>query len=189
MILTGLAGVVLMTSHALNAHQAESRDEKPLVIQVISLQWKWLFVFPEQGIATVGQIDIPQGRQVEFDVTSVVPASVFSISQLTQQTRITAGMRTRIPVCSEHEGTYQGLNLDHNQARASDMQFSVSVVSPEVFTHWVNRVKSSNSELTLPMYQQLKKPSVAAPVLYFSAVMPTLFQHIMKSTKIPKRVS
>ena len=184
-IIIALGIITWITSHRLDPYRPLDKGGKPMVIQAVSLQWKWLFIYPEQGIATVNQIDIPRGRQVEFQLTSVAPMSAFFIPQLSSQIYTMAGMRTRLHLYTDNEGTYRGLNAQYNGDGFSDMEFKVNVVAPEAFTQWVQMVKSSNSQLTLPIYQQLVKPTIAAPVTYYSSVMPGLFRRIMMSYMMP----
>ncbi len=166
-------------THALDPYKPLSVPGEKMVIQAVSLRWKWLFIYPKQNIATVNYIEIPKGKQVEFLITSEAPMSAFFIPQLGGQIFSMAGMRTRLHVIGDQLGTFQGMNTQYNGVGFSDMKFKVKVTSKQGFDNWVKTVKQSQQSLTIPTYQKLVKPTVAAKVQYYSSVYPNLFTRIM----------
>jgi len=143
------------------------------------LEWKWLFIYPQQDIATVNYMVLPKDRQVEFWITSDAPMSAFFIPQLGSQIYAMAGMRSRLHLVANHEGVYQGLNSQYNGDGFSEMHFKVKVTDDAGFNHWVSGVKKKPNHLTIPQYQELVKPSKANPAAYYSSVKPKLFERIM----------
>lgn len=152
----------------------------PLLVQVIALPWKWLFIYPQQGIATVNYLEIPVGQQVEYWITvDNVPMSAFFIPQLGSQIYAMAGMRTRLHLVADETGVYEGLNTQLNGDGFSDMHFPVHVVQPAEMQRWVGEVKKSSYHLTNAAYKELLNPSVADKPKFFSGVTANLFNQVI----------
>lgn len=172
-------------THALDPYRPiDNIPGKPLLIEAVALPWKWLFIYPKQNIAMVNYVEIPRGRQVQFYISSDnVPMSAFFIPQLGSQIYAMAGMRTRLHLVATEDGTYRGLDSQYNGDGFSSMQFQAHVVEPAAFNTWVGHVKQVKSQLNIPEYKQLTKPSIASQhdnlVRYFSGVKPGLFKSIM----------
>jgi cytochrome o ubiquinol oxidase subunit 2 len=147
------------------------QDKQPMLIQAIALPWKWLFIYPEQKIATVNYLEIPVGQQIEFWITADnVAMSAFFIPQLGSQIFAMAGMRTRLHLVADEVGTYDGLNTQYNGAGFSDMHFTVNVVQPEEMQTWIKQIKSAPLSLSETNYENLLKPSIGDKPQYFSGV-------------------
>ena len=150
----------------------------------MALPWKWLFIYPEQNIATVNFVEIPKGQQVEFWLTNDnVAMSAFFIPQLSSQIYTMAGMRTRLHLLALEVGTFEGLNAQYNGDGFSDMHFAVKVVDPKEMSRWVKQVKKSSSGLTQERYKQLTQPAIKYPVEYFSSADKNLFKQIINKYK------
>jgi cytochrome o ubiquinol oxidase subunit 2 len=159
------------TTHELDPYSAISGASQPIQIEVIALPWKWLFIYPEQQIATVNYLQIPLAQQVEFLMTTDnVPMSAFFIPQLGSQIYVMAGMRTKLHLLANEIGTYDGLNTQYNGSGFSDMHFVVNVVKPEEMQAWYDQIKSTASPLDEAAYQKLLIPSEANPPSYYSTV-------------------
>lgn len=155
-------------------------NDAPMVIQVIALPWKWLFIYPEQNIATLNYLQIPVGKQVEYWITTDnVPMSAFFIPQLGSQIYTMAGMRSRLHLVANEIGTYDGLNTQYNGGGFSDMHFTVHVVTPEDMQLWFAEVKKSTSQLTDVSYKELLNPSMGNAPQFYSGVMPELFNNVI----------
>lgn len=155
-------------------------NQPPLLIQAIALPWKWLFIYPDQDIASVNQLVIPVGQQVEFWITADnVPMSAFFIPQLGSQIYAMAGMRTRLHLVAEHPGNYEGLDTQYNGAGFSDMHFNVQVVSPAEMQQWINQTKLSTSHLTETEYATLLNPSMNNSPQLFSGISTNLFESVL----------
>ncbi len=173
-------------SHSLDPYKEIDVPGKPLLIEAVALPWKWLFIYPEQNIATVNYVEMPRNRQVQFYLTNDnVPMSAFFIPQLGSQIYTMAGMRTRLHLLANEDGEYEGLNSQFNGDGFSEMRFKADVVDNAEFNKWVGHVKQVNAQLEIPEYLQLQKPAVAVPVQYFSAVKPNLFERIMDQYMMP----
>jgi len=155
-------------------------NQSPLLIQVIALPWKWLFIYPQQNIATVNYLMIPTGQQVEYWITTDnVPMSAFFIPQLGSQIYAMAGMRTRLHLLASQPGNYDGMNTQFNGDGFSDMHFAVHVVQPEEMQQWLNQMKKSINHLTDAAYSELLKPSINSEPKFFSGVTTDLFQNVI----------
>lgn len=155
-------------------------NEPPLLIQVVALPWKWLFIYPEQNIATVNDLVIPVGRQVEFWITADnVPMSAFFIPQLGSQIYAMAGMRTRLHLVANQAGVYEGLDTQYNGGGFSDMHFLVHAVEPADMQHWIDQSKLVSHQLTDTTYTALLVPSQNNLPQIFSGISANLFNDII----------
>src|SRR5579883_3631018 len=159
-------------THELDPYQPiPGHPQPPLLIQVIALPWKWLFIYPEQHIATVNYVVIPVGQQVEYWLTTDnVAMSAFFIPQLGSQIYTMAGMRTRLHLLASQTGNYDGMNTQYNGAGFSDMHFPVQVVTADDMQKWIEQTRKSSIRLTPDVYNELLKPSIGDQPKYFSGV-------------------
>jgi len=153
---------------------------KPVRIDVISLDWKWLFIYPDQGIAVVNEVVFPTKVPLSFRLTSETVMTSFFIPQLGSQIYAMAGMQTRLHLMADRPGVYAGQNQEFSGPGYADMHFKAVAVSPEQFRAWVEKVKRSPEKLDLVRYGVLTKPTMGDPVIYFSSVHPGLFEHVLK---------
>ncbi|AJC50607.1 cytochrome C oxidase subunit II [Coxiella endosymbiont of Amblyomma americanum] len=184
-IIVSILGVMAWTtSHKLDPYLPIQQDRKPMIIKTIALPWKWLFIYPEQNIATINYLEIAQGQQVEFIFTNDnVPMSAFFIPQLGSQMYTMAGMRTRLYLIAEKLGTYVGFDSQYNGKGFSDMRFNVKVVKPDELRHWFYKVKQSGEKLIPSVYQKLIQPSIKVPARCYVVVMPNLFSKTLMQYK------
>jgi cytochrome o ubiquinol oxidase subunit 2 len=168
-------------THELDPYrQIGGPDQKPLLVQVIALPWKWLFIYPEQNIATLNYLVIPLGQEVEYWITTDnVPMSAFFIPQLGSQIYAMAGMRTRLHLLANEAGVYDGLNTQYNGNGFSDMHFAVHVVEPLELQKWFAEVKKSPGGLTDAVYNELLSPSIADKPKLFSGIQYDLFNKVI----------
>jgi len=154
-------------------------DQPPLQIQAIALPWKWLFIYPEENIATVNELYIPVGRQIEFLMTADnAPMSAFFIPQLGSQIYVMAGMRTRMHLVANQTGVFDGLNTLYNGGGFSDMHFNVHVVENDKMQQWIDQAKTSQP-LTQMDYTGLLSPSINNSPQIFSGSPPNLFNDVI----------
>ena len=158
---------------------------KPLKIQVVSLDWKWLFIYPEQGIASVNKLTVPVGTPVSFQLTSSGVMNSFFVPQLGSQIYTMAGMTTRLHLQADHPGTYRGLSSQYSGDGFADMRFAVEAVPPENFTRWVDVTRSTGPVLDAQTYAELAKPSQAVAPFTYRAVASNLFNGILMSGMQP----
>ena len=178
-IILVLATITWKTTHELDPYKPLESSVKPIEIQVVSLDWKWLFIYPEQHIATVNEIHFPVGSPVNFKITSDTVMNVFFIPQLGSQIYAMAGMQTQVNLIADQPGIYDGLSTNFSGAGFPDMKFMATASSQAEFDAWVAKVKASGNKLGLDNYADLAKPSSKAPVQYFSTVEPVLFAAVL----------
>jgi cytochrome o ubiquinol oxidase subunit 2 len=180
-----LATLTWFTTHTLDPYKPLDSKVKPVTIQVIALDWKWVFVYPEQGIATINYIEIPENTPISFEITAQGPMNSFWIPQLGGQIYAMAGMRTRLHLIADTRGVYDGLSANYSGEGFAEMTFKVKVETPGDFAKWVERVKASPDALTTNVFNALIAPSSNIPVQYFSSVQPNLFNDEMMKFMMP----
>jgi len=148
----------------------------------VALDWKWLFIYPDQGVAAVNQLVIPAGTPVEFRLTSATVMNSFFIPQLGSQIYAMGGMTTHLNLLADSPGEYPGFSAMFSGDGFSDMRFIAKAVSPGDFNSWVKAVGGAGSVLDEGAYAALAKPSKAVPPTTYRSVEPNLFEHIIDQT-------
>jgi cytochrome o ubiquinol oxidase subunit 2 len=174
-----LGWITWRSTHELDPYRPLDSSVKPLEIQVVALDWKWLFIYPEQHIATINEIAIPKDVPVNFKITSDSVMNVFFIPQLGTQVYAMAGMQTQVNLIANEEGVYDGLSANFSGAGFPDMVFKAHAGSKEEFDAWVKKAQASSTKLNADTYRELAKPTEKAPVQYFSAVEPILYASVL----------
>lgn len=167
------------STHKLDPYRPLDSDVKPITIQAVSLDWKWLFIYPEQGIATVNEIAFPKDTPVNFQITSDTVMNSFFIPQLGSQIYSMTGMLTKLHLIANEEGVFDGISANYSGSGFSGMKFKAIATSEQGFQDWVAKVKSAQAGLTEEGFPELAKPSENVPATYFSSATPDLFQHIL----------
>lgn len=170
-------------THKLDPYKKIDVPGKPLQIKAVALPWKWLFIYPEQNIATVNYLKLPKNRQVKLQLTTDnVPMSAFFVPQLGSQIYTMAGMKTKLHLVPTQNATFEGLNSQYNGDGFSDMHFKVNVADQSDVDKWFETVKAkADKKLDSNHYKKLRQPSVDAPVQYYSGIRPGLFMDIIQS--------
>lgn len=175
-------------THDLNPYKPIDSEEKPLTIQVVALDWKWLFIYPEQGIATLNDFHIPQKTPIHLKLTADgAPMSSFWIPQLSGQIYSMTGMTTQLHLIADGPGKYVGRAVEINGEGYADMTFSAASTSRKEFDEWVEKVKQSSLHLTEDHYNELVKPSINKSVVLFSVVDSDLFHKIIHKYMYPAK--
>ena len=177
-----LGGVIWIGSHQLDPRVPIPAQSEPLRVNVVALDWKWLFIYPDQGVAAVNQLVIPAGTPVEFRLTSATVMNSFFIPQLGSQIYAMGGMTTHLNLLADSPGEYPGFSAMFSGDGFSDMQFIAKAVSAEDFKGWLDRVRGAGSALDESGYAALAKPSKAVPPTTYRSVEPNLFEHIIDQT-------
>jgi cytochrome o ubiquinol oxidase subunit II len=177
-----LGGVIWIGSHQLDPRAPIPADAKPLRVDVVALDWKWLFIYPDQGIAAVNQLVIPAGTPVSFRLTSATVMNSFFVPQLGSQIYTMGGMTTHLNLLADKPGEYPGISANFSGDGFSDMRFIVKAVSAGDFDGWVAQVRSTGSALDDAAYAELAKPSQAVPPTTYRSVEPKLFDDIIDQT-------
>jgi cytochrome o ubiquinol oxidase subunit 2 len=174
-----VGGVAWVGAHDLDPRKAISPAVKPVTVQVVSLDWKWLFILPEQGIASVNHLTVPVGTPISFELTSSGVMNSFFIPQLGSQIYTMSGMATHVQLQADHPGTYRGLSAQFSGDGFADMRFTVDAVPAQQFEQWVTTTRNSGPALDAQTYAELAKPSEAVAPFTYRAIAPGLFNKIL----------
>ncbi|KIG10619.1 ubiquinol oxidase subunit II [Caballeronia concitans] len=168
------------TSHELDPYKPINVENvKPINVEVVALDWKWLFIYPDLGVASVNQLAFPVGTPVNFRITSDSVMNSFFIPQLGGQIYAMAGMQTQLHLLADHAGDYAGISANYSGAGFSDMKFRALAMSQADFDSWVQKVKTAPEGLDMNVYAGVARPSQKVAVRYFSTVDPKLFNNIV----------
>ncbi|WP_137134414.1 ubiquinol oxidase subunit II [Rhizobium sp. FKY42] len=187
-IIIALGAVTWVSTHKLDPYRPLDRidanrpvtpETKPITIEVVALDWKWLFLYPEQGIATVNEIAAPIDTPIEFKITGSTVMNSFYIPALAGQIYAMPGMQTKLHAVMNKEGVYEGFSANYSGDGFSGMRFKFHGMSNDNFGQWVARVKGQGSALNRDAYLKLERPSSRVPVTYFASVENGLYDAIL----------
>ncbi len=184
-IIAFLAVVTWKSTHYLDPYRSLDSNKKPLTVQVVSLNWRWLFIYPEQKIATINYLKLPVDTPINFKLTSDAPMNSFVIRQLGGQIYTMAGMQTKLSLIANESANYQGMALGFSGDGYDKMFFTASVVDAAAFDAWVNSVKKSSNSLNFNTYSRLVPDSQDTSVMYFNLADDRLFYQIMDKYMSP----
>jgi cytochrome o ubiquinol oxidase subunit 2 len=174
-----LGGVTWIGAHELDPAKPLPSSAKPVEIQVVSLDWKWLFIYPEQHVASVNRLVVPAGVPLHFTLTSASVMNTFFVPQLGSMIYTMNGMATQLYLQADEPGTYAGLSGHFSGDGFSDMHFQVRALPAEDFTAWVAATRQAGSPLGAERYSALARQSIAEPPSTFGDVAPGLFEQIV----------
>jgi cytochrome o ubiquinol oxidase subunit 2 len=177
-----LGGVIWIGSHQLDPRAPIPANAEPLRVDVVALDWKWLFIYPDQGVAAVNQLVIPAGTPVQFRLTSATVMNSFFVPQLGSQIYTMGGMTTHLNLLADQPGEYPGFSANFSGDGFADMRFIAKAVPAGDFDAWVKQVRSTGSALDDAGYAALAKPSKAVPPTSYRSVEPKLFERILDQT-------
>ncbi|WJH36074.1 cytochrome aa3 quinol oxidase subunit II [Paenibacillus sp. CC-CFT747] len=179
-IIIGILGAYTVRDTYALAKPKVAADTKPLVIQVTSLDWKWLFTYPDQKIATVNYVQIPAGVPVHFQMTSDAPMNSFWVPQLGGQAYTMPGMAMQLWLQADQPGEYYGTGANFSGKEFAHMRFQVEAKPQAEFNEWAKGIASgSNAALTKEGYQELAKPGSVEKPVFYSSYPPELFDEIV----------
>ena len=187
-IIIALGAMTWVSTHQLDPYRPLSRidegkpvpaDMEPLVVEVVAMDWKWLFFYPEYDIASVNELAAPLDRPIQFKITSTTMMNSFFIPALAGQIYAMGGMETKLHAVINEVGVYDGFSANYSGAGFNGMRFKFHGLQDEDFDEWIARVKAQGEELTRPVYKELEKPSQNEPVRYYRSVMPGLYDKIL----------
>ena len=188
LIIIALGAVTWISTHTLDPYRPLQRldadrpftaNVKPLTIDVIALDWKWLFIYPEQGIAVVNELAAPVDMPIEFRITAESVMNSFFIPALAGQIYAMPGMETQLHAVINHPGNFQGFSANYSGAGFSAMHFQFRGMNNADFEQWVQSAKAGGATLDRTVYLQLEKPSVREPVHKYATVDPGLYDAIL----------
>ena len=185
LIIIVLAWITYQTAYSLDPRKEIVSDKAALTVQVVAMNWKWLFIYPEQQVATVNELAMPVDRPVRFLVTSDATMNSFFIPQLGSQVYAMAGMENRINLMATEKGIYRGISANYSGYGFANMRFKAHVTSESTFNQWIDNVRLSGKILDDDAYalltanakEQIQTPH---PVTYFSSVDPLRFKDIIE---------
>ena len=176
-----VGGVAWVGSHDVSPRKPIASSVKALRVQVASLDWKWLFIYPDQGIASVNRLTIPVGTPISLELTSSGVMNSFFVPQLGSQIYTMAGMVTRLHLLGDEPGTYRGFSAQFSGEGFSDMHFDAEVVTGEKFAQWIEAARGAGPDLNAATYASLAKPTTAVAPFTYRSVAPGLFETITVS--------
>jgi len=182
-----LGGIAWIGSHDLDPYKPLPSKSPPIEVQVVSLDWKWLFIYPDQGIATVNQLVVPAGTPVHFSLTSATVWNVFFVPQMGTMIYTMPRMTTQLNLQADRQGTFDGLSAHFSGDGFPGMNFKVHSVPPQQFAAWAAAARSG-PQLDIATYDELQKPSSYVKPLVYGSVDPRLFEAIV-ANRLPPPIS
>lgn len=179
LIVLFLGGIGWMSAHALDPRKPIESSEQPIEVQVVSLDWKWLFIYPDFKVAAVNELVIPAGVPVHFHLTSHSVMNSFFIPRLGSQIYTMAGMETDLNLMSDKPGVFPGLSAQFSGDQFSDMRFSTIALSPAAFERWRRGMKATPRKLDVATFAALAARRSSSDVVRFGAVSDGLFNAIV----------
>ena len=178
LIIFFLGGITWIGSHDLDPYKVPDDSGPPLEVQVVSLDWKWLFIYPQQGVASINQLMLPAGTPVHFTLTSASVMNAFFVPQLGSMIYTMNGMTTQLHLQADSEGTFDGLSSHFSGDGFPGMHFKVHAMSRQGFEGWIATAKGAGQALDEARYAELSKQSLDVAPTTFASVTPDLFTNI-----------
>lgn len=179
-IIVAFLGVLIWrTTHSLDPYRPLPSNVPSVRVQVVALNWKWLFIYPDQGIATVNELVIPANTPIDFDLTADSIMNSFFIPRLGSQVYAMAGMQTQLHLIANEPGTYAGQSAAFSGSGFSDMHFLAKAVADAEFHQWLKDVKASPLKLTRNGYRSLAEPSHGYEPTVYADVDPDLYHAVL----------
>jgi cytochrome o ubiquinol oxidase subunit II len=185
MVVILLAGVGWIGSHELDPANKLSSPAQPLRIEVVSLDWKWLFIYPDQHVASVNDLVVPAATPLQFVLTSGTVMNAFFVPQLGSQIYTMPGMSTHLNLLADHPGSYQGLASHFSGDGFSDMNFVLHAVPAPEFRRWVASTRGAGAVLDAASYVVLAQSTVNREKLTYGSVAPDMFDRILSLSAPP----
>jgi cytochrome o ubiquinol oxidase subunit 2 len=185
MVVILLSGVMWTSSHLLDPARRLPSDANPIRVEVVSLDWKWLFIYPDLEVASINELVVPSGTPVEFMLTSATVMNSFLVPQLGSQIYTMPGMTTFLNLMADRPGDYAGLSAQFSGDGFSDMRFVMHAVPASDFQSWLARTRGAGTTLDADTYAQLARTASGARAQTYGGVAPRLFEHIVKTTAQP----
>lgn len=180
-IIIVLGWITYVSSHSLDPREPIESENPTMVVQVVAMDWKWLFIYPEHEIATINEMAMPVDTPVEFLVTSATVMNSFFIPNLGTQIYAMSGMENRVHLMASEPGEYLGFSANYSGFGFSGMKFNTIATDEAGFQNWLTNVKASNQVLDKAQYEKLLEKSRDVQPMYFSSVNPLLFSDVIES--------
>jgi cytochrome o ubiquinol oxidase subunit 2 len=183
-----LGGIAWIGSHDLEPSKPLKSANPALEVDVVSLDWKWLFIYPKQGIASVNQLVVPAGTPVNFRLTSATVWNTFFVPQMGSMIYTMPNMTTRLSLQADKPGAYEGRSAHFSGDGFPGMRFTVQALPPDQFAMWAQGARGTGSPLDGQSYAELSKPSSYVKPMTYGAVAPGLFDAIAMNRLPPREV-
>ncbi|MFS4436582.1 ubiquinol oxidase subunit II [Paracoccaceae bacterium GXU_MW_L88] len=194
-IIIWLGALTWVSTHKLDPYrpldsetQGVEDDEEPLVIQVVSMDWKWLFIYPEQQIAVVNDLAAPLDRPIRFELTATEVMTAFYVPTLAGMIYTMPSMQTQLHAVINEEGTYKGMASHYSGAGFSDMDFQFHGMQEEDFDAWVDEARNSGDTLDRDEYRELLEPSEDVDPIYYALGDEELYHDILNRCVEPGKM-
>jgi cytochrome o ubiquinol oxidase subunit II len=174
-----LGAMIWRTTQTLDPYRPLESGVKPVRVQVVALNWKWLFIYPDYGVATIDELAIPAGTPIDFELTAESLMNSFFIPQLGSQVYAMAGMRTQLHLIADTPGTYLGMSAAFSGEGFSDMRFDTVAMSPPAFEAWMRDAKRSPQAMDARRYRTVSLPATRGVPAIYAGVEPDLFDGIV----------
>lgn len=197
MIIIALGAITWISTHLLDPYRPLDRidaarpvtaETQPITVEVVALDWKWMFLYPEYGIATVNELAAPVDRPINFKITSSAIMNTFYVPALAGMIYAMPGMETKLHAVINKPGVYEGLSANYSGAGFSNMHFKFHGLEQGDFDAWVEKVRSEGQTLDRARYMEVEKPSEAEPVHYYSSVEDGLYPAILNMCVAPGKM-
>ncbi|HVE44152.1 MAG TPA: ubiquinol oxidase subunit II [Gammaproteobacteria bacterium] len=182
-----LSALTWTSTHQLDPYRPLRSTVPPLTIQVIALEWQWLFIYPEQKIATTHFVQLPVNTPVTFLITAAGPMNSFQIPQIGGQIYAMAGMQSKLHLIATQRGDYQGFSANFSGQGFADMKFTAHVSTRAEFDHWVKEIKKGTHQLTQHDYDILAMPNETQQIQYFAKADPCIFETVIMKSMMPMK--
>lgn len=188
LIIIALGALTWIGTHTLDPYRALTRidsarplsiEAEPLNIEVVAMDWKWLFIYPDHGVAVVNEVAIPVDIPVHFKITASSVMNSFYVPAMAGQIYAMPSMATQLHAVINRPGEYKGFSANYSGAGFNDMRFRLLGVSAGEFDSWLQKARASKDELTRQAYVELEKPSEREPVRRYGAVASDLFDLVV----------
>lgn len=187
-IILVLGVITWQSSHALDPYRPLESKVKPVRVQVIALQWKWLFIYPDEGIATANYLQIPERTPINFEITADAPMNALWIPKLGSQVYAMSGMTTKLHLIANHTGTFQGSSANISGEGFADMNFKVKATTRSDYDSWVHSIHGKGEHLMQSTYDSLAKPTVLAEPRTYSLHEAGLYDRVVMKYMAPANV-
>ena len=184
LVIIFLGGIAWIGSHELDPPRPLKSNNRAIPVQVISMDWKWLFIYPEQGVASVNHLVIPAGTPVAFRITSATVMNSLIVPRLGSQMYAMAGMDGKLNLQADRPGRYQGLSAHYSGEGFSQMMFHADAVTPAQFAAWAARTRGAGPVLDAPTYLEMIKQQSTSKAYTFRAVMPGLYEAALRQSGV-----
>jgi cytochrome o ubiquinol oxidase subunit 2 len=179
LVILALAVVTFISTHALDPYKELQSDKTPVKVQVIALEWNWLFIYPDYNTATLNFMNIPEDTPINLTITADAPMNSFWVPALAGQVYAMSGMATKLHIMADNPGTFNGSSANISGPGYADMRFKVNALTETEFTTWAKKAGNSSTMLTSTSYETLNEPEESQPETTYMLMASTLFDDVI----------